>query len=68
MCPIKVIQTASRGQLSGSLSLSESARVSIHMYYILFFFYLLINNLLASLLSIFVEILFCKAKGQGPCH
>ena len=50
------------------LSLSESARVSIHMYYILFFFYLLINNLLASLLSIFVEILFCKAKGQGPCH
>ena len=42
---------------------SESAWVSIHTYYTLF---LLINILLASLFSVFVEILFCKAKGPGP--
>ena len=29
-------------------------------------FSLLLNTLLASLLSNFVEILFCKAKGPGP--
>ena len=29
-------------------------------------FFLLINTLLALLLSVFVEILFCKAKGPGP--
>ena len=29
-------------------------------------FFLLINTLLASLISILVEILFCKAKGPGP--
>ena len=31
-------------------------------------FFLLINISLALLLSIFVEILFCKAEGPGPCH
>ena len=29
---------------------------------------LLINTLFVSLLSIFVRILFCKAKGPGSCH
>ena len=43
---------------------SESAKMSIHTYCILFF--LLRNTLLASLISILVEILFCKAKGPGP--
>ena len=60
--PIKIIQTAIRMLLSNSLL--EPACVSIHTYCILFF--LLINTLLASLISIFVEILFCKAKGPGP--
>ena len=31
-------------------------------------FFLLINTLLVSLLSIFVEFLFCKAEGPEPCH
>ena len=62
----KVIQTAMSTWLSHSLSLSlsEPASVSIHMYCTLFF--LLINTLLASLLSIFVGILFCIAKGPRP--
>ena len=30
-------------------------------------FFLLINTLLVSLLSVFVGVLFCKAKGPGPC-
>ena len=29
-------------------------------------FFLLINTLLALLVSVFVEILFCKAEGPGP--
>ena len=33
---------------------------------ILLFFPLLINTLFGSLLSIFVGVLFCKAKGPGP--
>lgn len=48
--------------------LSDSARVSIHSYCTLF---LLINTLLSSLLSSFMEILFCKAEGPHlsliPC-
>ena len=63
-CLIKVIQTAKRVQLSDSAS--EAAYVFIHMYCTLF---LLINTLLASLLSVFVDIFFSsKLKGQGPCH
>ena len=56
--PIKVTQTAMRVQLRDSPS--ESAYVSVHMYCTLF---PLINT---SLLSVFVEILFYKAKGPGP--
>ena len=52
--------------LRAILSLSESTCVSIHVYCSLFF--LLIKTLLISLLSIFVGILFCKAKEPGPCH
>ena len=33
---------------------------------VLYCFFLLINTLLVSLLSIFVEILFCKTEGTGP--
>ena len=60
--PIKVIQTAMRVQLRESPS--ESAPVCLSTRTILFFF--LISTLLASLLSIFVEILSYKAKGPGP--
>ena len=56
------IQTATRVRLWDSLSLSESAHVSIHTYYTLF---LQINTLLASLLSSLVGILFCKWLGFG---
>ena len=49
------------GQLRDSPS--ESACVSIRMYCTLF---PLINTSLTSLLSVFVEILFCKAEGPGP--
>ena len=55
-CPIKVIQPATRAN-SATQGFSESAHVH---------FFLLIKTLLASLLSVFVEILFCKAKGPGP--
>ena len=41
--------------------ISESIHVSIYTYCILF---ILINSLLVSLFSVFVGILFCKAKGQ----
>ena len=41
---------------------SESACVSIHTYCTLF----PLNKQFASLLSIFVEIIFCKAEGPGP--
>ena len=43
------------------LSLLESDRESTHTL----IFSLLINTLLASLLSVFVEILCCKTKGPG---
>ena len=46
------------------LSLWVCPCVSTHT--VLFFF--LINTLLASLLIIFEEILFCKAEIPGPCH
>ena len=59
-CPVKIIQSA---MISATLSLSESAPVSIHTYCTLF---LLTNTSLASLLSVFVEILFYKTKGSGP--
>ena len=42
---------------------SEFPSVPTHTYCTLF---LLINTLLASLLFVFVEILFCKAEGPGP--
>ena len=43
--------------------LSLSLHMCLSTHTILFFS---INTLLASLLSIFVEILFCKVKGPGP--
>ena len=46
-----------------TLSPFESSCVTVHTYST---FPFLINALLAPLLSIFVEILFCKAKGSGP--
>ena len=45
------------------LSLPESAHLSIHTYCT---FSLLIHTLLASLLCVFVEILFCKDEGPVP--
>ena len=62
--PIKVIQTAMRARLSDSLSLSLPMYLSTRTV----LFFLLISTLLASLLSIFVGILFCKVKGPAPCH
>ena len=41
----------------------ESSCVFLHKYCT---FFLLINTLLTLLLSILVEILFCKTEGQGP--
>ena len=49
------------GHSSGSLPLSLPKCLSICT--VLFF---LINTSLASLLSVFVEILFCKVQGPGP--
>ena len=63
-CPIKVIQTATRVKLSDSLSPQVHSRVYPHVLYS----FPLINALLVSVLSVFVEIFFCKAKSQGPCH
>ena len=60
-CPIKLIQTALRAQYRDSPS--ESVHVSIQMHCTLF---LLINILHASLVSIFVGILFCKVERPGP--
>ena len=57
--PIKVIQTASRVRLRDSPLVPH---VSIHTHCALF---LLMNTLLALLLSVFVGILFHKAVGQG---
>ena len=56
-CPIKVFKLPLGHD-------SESARVSIHTFCILFF---LINILLVSLLSVFVGIL-CKALGLVTDH
>ena len=64
-CPIKVIQTAMRAWLSNSGTLPLSPLVCLSVTHTVLFF-LLINTLLASLLSIFVEILFCKVEGPGP--
>ena len=60
-CPIKAIQTTRRMQLN-DLSLPESTHVYPHVVT----FSLLINSSLASLLSLFVGILSCKAEGPGP--
>ena len=60
-CPIKVVQTATRAPLSDSLSPWVWQWVYTHTH----FFPLLINTLLASLFSIFVEIPCCKTKGPG---
>ena len=48
------------------LSLSLSLPVCLSTPTVLFF--LLINTLLASVLPVFVKILFYKAKGPWPCH
>ena len=58
---IKITQTDTRAQLRDSPS--ESAHASSTLTVL---FFLLRNILLASLLSVFVEILFCKHKGPGP--
>ena len=63
-CPIKAIQPAMRVRLSNSGTVPLSLPECLSTPTILFF--LLINILLASLLSIFVEILFCKAEGPRP--
>ena len=60
--PHKLIQTTTRAQFRDSPS--ASAHVSIYTYCIFF----PVNKYFASLLSVFVEILFCKVEGQGPCH
>ena len=49
-----------RARLSDCLSPSPPVCISTVL------FFLLINTLLALLLSVFLEILFCKAKGPGP--
>ena len=62
----KAPQNNSNGHehMTEPLSLSEPASVSIHIYCTLFF--LLINTLLASLLSVFVGILFSIPEGPRP--
>ena len=60
--PHKLIQATMRVQLRDSPF--ESAHVSIHRDCIFF----PLNKYFASLLSIFVKILFCKVGGQGLCH
>ena len=62
--PIKALQL-SWGCNSATLSLPESACVSIHMHCT---FSLLINTLLVSLLSLFVKFFSAKPKGEGSCH
>ena len=62
--PHKIIQTTPRAQLSDSLSVCLCAYP--HVLCILFI--LLMNTLLASLLFCLLEIFFCKAERQGPCH
>ena len=61
--PIKVIQATMRAQLSNSGTLLLRLPVCLSTRTILFF--LQINTLHALLLSVFVEILFCKAKEPG---
>ena len=62
--PIKVIQSATRVRLRDSLS--ESAHVSIYLHVMYFFFFPLNTSLFHARLSVFVRILFCKARGPGP--
>ena len=59
-CPIKIIQTVTRVQLSNS----ESTRVFIHTYCTLF----PVNKYFTGFTTFFVGILFFKAEGPGPCH
>ena len=56
--------TCHEGQLSNSGTFSLSLPMCLSTYTVHLF--LLIKTSLASLLSVFVEILFCKAKGPGP--
>ena len=56
-CPIKIVQPATR---------ANSATQGFSLWVCPCTLFLLIKTLLASLLSVFVEILFCKAKGPGP--
>ena len=58
---IKVIQTATRTQLSNTLGVHLCGYPQVF-----YLFSLLINTWFGSLLSIFVGILLCKAKESGP--
>ena len=58
-CPIRVIQTAMRAQLS------DSPWVHLCVYPTGTAFFFPLYKHFASLLSVFVEILFCKAIGPG---
>ena len=58
---IKIIQTATMTRLSNTLGVYLCGCPQIF-----YFFSLLINTWFGSLLSIFVGILFCKAKESGP--
>ena len=63
-CPIKVIQTTTRAQLSKSLSLSPPVYLSTCTVLLL----LLIKTLLASLLSISMrKFISTQLMGHSPC-
>ena len=47
---------------------SSCRRVKLSVYPQVLYSFPLINALLISVLSVSVEIIFCKAKSQGPCH
>ena len=62
-CPKRVIQTAMRGRLSESFSLSSPLCLSTCT--VLFFFFFLNKYLTCFITFQFWGILFCKAKGPG---
>ena len=62
-CPVKVIQVR-QGPDSVPFSLSPPTCLPTRTG----LFFVEINTLLASLLSVFVGVLFCKAEGPGPGH
>ena len=61
--PIKVIRIATRMRPRNSPSGSAHVHIWPHTLYS---FFLLRNTLLASVLSVLVKILICKAEGPGP--